>query len=125
MSSVQVADQTFVAAPGDVVALVLGERRRWRRWFPGLDVGVREDRGGKGIRWVVSGELVGTMEVWLEPSLDGVIVHYFLHAEPAGNADPAEITRVRRIAGKKMAFDVKAEAERGRAPGEPPLYAAT
>ena len=26
------------------------------------------------------------MEVWLEPSLDGVILHYFLHAEPAGAA---------------------------------------
>ncbi|MGU3434076.1 polyketide cyclase / dehydrase and lipid transport [Actinomycetes bacterium M1A6_2h] len=125
MSSVQVADQTFVAAPGEVVARILGERHRWRRWFPGLDVSVREDRGGKGVRWVIGGELVGTMEVWLEPSLDGVIVHYFLHAEPVGDANPVEITRARRIAGKTMSFDVKAEAERGRAPGEPPLYAVT
>ncbi|GGG05274.1 hypothetical protein GCM10007304_19190 [Rhodococcoides trifolii] len=72
---------------------------------------------------MVGGELVGTMEVWLEPSLDGVIVHYFLHAEPAGCGDPAAITRTRRIAGKTMSFDLKAETERGRAPGEPPLYA--
>lgn len=124
MSSVQVADQTFVAAPGDAVAQVLGDRRRWRRWFPGLDVRVREDRGGKGLRWAVSGELVGTMEVWLEPSLDGVIVHYFLHAEPIGDRDGAAVTRTRRIAGKTMSFELKADAERGRAPGEPPLNAA-
>ena len=26
------------------------------------------------------------MEIWLEPSLDGVILHYFLHAEPTGVA---------------------------------------
>ena len=24
------------------------------------------------------------MEIWLEPVLDGVVLHYFLHAEPTG-----------------------------------------
>ena len=33
-----------------------------------------------------SGALTGTMEVWLQPALDGVILHYFLHAEPSGVA---------------------------------------
>ena len=45
-----------------------------------------EDRGAVGHRWSVNGALTGTMEVWLEPSLDGVILNYFLHAEPAGAA---------------------------------------
>ena len=43
-----------------------------------------EDRGPSGQRWTVTGALTGTMEVWLEPMMDGVLLHYFLHAEPAG-----------------------------------------
>ncbi|MBF6330194.1 polyketide cyclase / dehydrase and lipid transport [Nocardia transvalensis] len=125
MSSVQVADQTFVAAPGARVAEVLADRGRWRRWWPDLTLEVREDRGDKGIRWVVRGALTGTMEVWLEPCLDGVILHYFLHAEPQGAAtlsmrELMAVNRARRVAGKKMSFEVKARLEAGRAAGVPP-----
>ena len=45
MSTIQVADQTFVAAPGVAVAEVLGERDRWPLWWPDLHLEVREDRG--------------------------------------------------------------------------------
>ncbi|MFF3570440.1 hypothetical protein [Nocardia jiangxiensis] len=125
MSSIQVADQTFVAAPGSAVGEVLADRGRWRRWWPDLTLEVREDRADKGIRWTVSGALTGTMEVWLEPSLDGVILHYFLHAEPTSSAgrDLAAANRSRRVAGKKMAFEIKARLEAGRAAGEPPAHA--
>ena len=49
------------------------------------------------------------MEIWLEPSLDGVVLHYFLHAEPSGVA-AWQLARMnlskndnhrRRVAGKK------------------------
>lgn len=124
MSTIQVADQTFVAAPPARVAEVIGSRARWRTWWPDLALQVGEDRGDKGIRWIVSGPVDGTMEVWLEPSLDGVIVHYFMHAEPTGGArgtsDLVALDRARRIAGKKMSFDVKALLEAGRPAGEPP-----
>jgi hypothetical protein len=128
MSSIQVADQTFVAAPGSAVGELLAERARWRHWWPDLTLEVREDRADKGIRWTVTGAVTGTMEVWLEPSLDGVILHYFLHAEPArpvtpGPAGMRELlaaNRARRVAGKKMSFEIKACREAGRAAGEPP-----
>lgn len=124
MSSIQVADQTFVAAPPIRVAELIGSPGKWRVWWPDLALRVGEDRGDKGIRWTVSGPVDGTMEVWLEPALDGVIVHYFMHAEPTGrdavSPDYAELNRVRRVAGKKMSFDVKATLEAGRAAGEPP-----
>ncbi|WP_067675175.1 polyketide cyclase / dehydrase and lipid transport [Nocardia miyunensis] len=124
MSSIQVADQTFVAAPGSAVGEVLADRGRWRRWWPDLTLEVREDRADKGIRWTVSGALTGTMEVWLEPSLDGVILHYFLHAEPAvAVRDLVAASRARRVAGKKMSFEIKARLEAGRAAGEPPAHA--
>ncbi|OZC47663.1 polyketide cyclase / dehydrase and lipid transport [Rhodococcus sp. RS1C4] len=125
MSSVQVADQTFVAAPGSAVAESLGHPRRWRRWWPDLRVDVTDDRADKGFRWSVEGALTGTMEVWLEPvpKLDGVVLHYFLHAEPAvrTSIDLAAENRRRRVAGKAMAFEVKRELEAGRAAGERPL----
>lgn len=128
MSSVQVADQTFVAARGAEVAEVLGQRTRWRQWWADLGLDVSDDRGDKGIRWSVTGALTGTMEVWLEPVpvMDGVIVHYFLHAEPATEVsrDLASENRRRRAAGKAMAFEIKRRLEFGRAAGERPHHAA-
>ncbi|MGQ4600528.1 polyketide cyclase / dehydrase and lipid transport [Nocardia sp. R6R-6] len=124
MSSIQVADQTFVAASGAAVAELLAGPNNWRRWWPDLVLQVREDRGEKGIRWSVTGALTGTMEVWLQPSLDGVILHYFLHAEqpalPAGKL--AAASRARRVGGKNMSFEVKSRLEAGRPAGVAPPH---
>jgi hypothetical protein len=124
MHSIQVADQTFVAADPADVGRAVSEARSWRRWWPDLWLKVVEDRQDKGIRWAVSGALTGTMEVWLDPMLDGVILHYFLHAEPAGAAawqlarmNVAKLTHQRRVAGKNMAFEVKARLEASRPVG--------
>ncbi len=127
MSSVQVADQTFVAASGTSVSEIVASKDLWRSWWPDLSMNVTDDRGDKGIRWTVGGALTGTMEVWLEPVpiLDGVILHYFLHAGPAAQArfDVIEENRRRRVAGKVMAFEVKRRLEAGRAAGERPAHA--
>ncbi|MGB7363174.1 MAG: polyketide cyclase / dehydrase and lipid transport [Rhodococcus sp. (in: high G+C Gram-positive bacteria)] len=136
MSSVQIADQTFVAAPAAAVAALVSDTRRWPSWFSGLTLTVQEDRAEKGIRWAVSGELHGTMEVWLEPMLDGVVMHYFLHADPLhsnplhsnplhsnpkGDPGSASSAHRRRVAGKAMSFEIKASLEQGRAVGESPV----
>jgi hypothetical protein len=128
MNSIQVADQTFVAADPAAVGQAIADPSGWRRWWPDLHLTVVEDRGALGHRWTVHGALIGTMEVWLEPSLDGVILHYFLHAEPAGAAawqlakmDLAKLNHRRRVDGKKMAFEVKAALEASRPVGMPPL----
>ncbi|MFX1757649.1 MULTISPECIES: hypothetical protein [Rhodococcus] len=127
MSSIQVADQTFVAAPPERIAEEVAAPDRWRAWWPDLTLTVREDRAEKGIRWTVSGPLDGTMEVWLEPVLDGAVIHYFLHCEPAGvppervaGLDLAAMNRTRRVQGKVMTFEVKQRLEAGRPAGEPP-----
>ena len=101
----------------------MGNRASWRRWFPDLFCDVVEDRADKGIRWTVTGALTGTMEIWLEPVLDGVVLHYFLHAEPPG--DPTKLNLAvlnhrRRVAGKRMAFEVKNTLEATRPVGAPP-----
>jgi hypothetical protein len=131
MNSIQIADQTFVAADGARVAAAVADESNWRRWWPDLRLEVVEDRADKGIRWAVTGALTGTMEVWLEPlkdGLDGVVLHYFLHAEPTGLAawqlaklNLAKMTHRRRVAGKKMAFGVKTTLERSRPVGVSPV----
>lgn len=132
MSSIQVADETFVAAGPEVVGRAVGDRGHWRRWFPDLLLEVVEDRADKGVRWTVAGPLTGTMEIWLEPVLDGVVLHYFLHAEPTGTAaseltkmDLPAMTHRRRVAGKRMAFEVKNALEADRPVGLPPTDAST
>ncbi|QDQ99305.1 polyketide cyclase / dehydrase and lipid transport [Tomitella fengzijianii] len=124
VTGIQVADQGFIAAPAHDAAVSVRNARSWRRWWPDLQLQVREDRGDKGVRWTVAGPLEGTMEVWLEPALDGVVLHYFLHAEamrpsaPAGGL--AAENRRRRVAGRRMMFEIKSILEAGRAAGEPP-----
>jgi hypothetical protein len=127
MHSIQVADETFVAAGGAAVGAAIADQARWRRWWPDLRLTVVEERGPAGIRWKVNGPLTGTMEVWLEAMLDGVVLHYFMHAEPSGvsgfdvaKMDLPKLNHLRRVAGKKMAFEIKAELERDRPVGVAP-----
>ena len=131
MNSIQIADETFVAADAAQVGAAVADRSSWRRWWPDLHLQVVEDRAEKGIRWTVTGVLTGTMEVWLEPmmdGLDGVVLHYFLHAEPSGipawqlaKLNLAKMTHRRRVAGKNMAFEVKTTLERSRPVGVSPV----
>jgi hypothetical protein len=128
MHSIQVADQTYVAADGALVGAAVADQSSWRRWWPDLRLQVVEDRAEKGMRWTVTGAVTGTLEIWLEPSLDGVVLHYFLHAEPTGVAawqlaklNLGKITHRRRVAGKKMAFEVKTTLERSRPVGVSPV----
>jgi hypothetical protein len=124
MNSIQIADETFVCADPVDVGAAVGDPANWRKWWPDLRLTVVEDRGAMGHRWTVTGAVTGTMEVWLEPSLDGVILHYFMHAEPSGvtawaldRMDLAKMNHVRRVAGKKMAFGVKQRLEESRPVG--------
>ena len=128
MNSIQIADETFVAADPVEVGKAVADAASWLRWWPDLRLTVIEDRADKGHRWTVTGALTGTMEIWLEPVLDGVVLHYFLHAEPAGVAswqlakmNLAKLNHARRIAGKEMAFEVKRMLEASRPLGTPRL----
>jgi hypothetical protein len=129
MPSVDVVDETFLAVPPAVVAAEFATPARWPRWWPDLQLEVDTDRGVQGVRWTVRGALVGSMEVWLEPVLDGTVLHYFLRADPPGRdgrpapAPPrrgAAEARRRQRAAKAVAFACKDRLEAGRAPGEPP-----
>ncbi|MBD0860062.1 hypothetical protein IA539_02395 [Gordonia sp. zg691] len=128
VTSIQVADEVFVAAAPPLAAAVIGDPARWRRWWPDLRLAVTEDRGEQGIRWQVGGPVTGTMEIWNEAVLDGFVLHYFLHAEPTralpddprARADAlASENKQRRVAGKEMSFECKRILEDGRGVGGP------
>ena len=81
MPMVDLIDETFVVAEPAAVAEALRDEQLWRRLFPGLDLTVFQDRGAEGLRFTVTGALVGTSEFWVEPWRDGAIVHYYLRAD--------------------------------------------
>lgn len=135
MPSVDLVDETFVVADPSVLAGIVADSARWRVWWPDLDLTVFMDRGLEGIRWTVSGNLVGSSEIWLQAHGDGVIVHYYLRADPTvpgsrtkardvGDSPRARrsidaLRRRRAVAWKQVIWDLKDELEAGRRPGEP------
>jgi hypothetical protein len=122
---VDIVDETFLVVPPKIVASAFADPGGWRRYWPDLTLSVYLDRGDEGLRWTVRGALVGTMEVWLEPMLDGTLLHYFLRAEPAGPLAQRDVDRERRrrqVAAKRIALELKSVLEEGRAPGCPPTH---
>ena len=123
MAAVDVADETFLAVAPAVVAAQVARPERWRAWWPDLRLTVHHDRGAEGLRWQVTGALHGSAEVWLEPVLDGTVLHYFLRGEADDVAEGAAAGRAahrRRLQGKAVALGLKRELEAGRPAGEPP-----
>lgn len=121
--SVDVVDETFLAVPPAVVAAAFEPPAAWPGFWPDLSLEVYADRGAEGLRWTVGGALVGTMEVWLEPVLDGTLLHYFLRADlPGGASDKRTRREVRRrqLAAKQVSLGLKLVLEDGRPPGVPP-----
>jgi hypothetical protein len=90
---VDIVDETFLVVPPKIVASAFADPAAWRRYWPDLTLSVYADRGDEGIRWTVRGALTGTMEVWLEPMLDGTLLHYFLRAELPGSRATARDNR--------------------------------
>lgn len=124
VAAVDVMDETFLAVAPARVAAEFTAPAVWARLWPDLRLTVLADRGDQGFRWTVSGSWTGSMEVWIEPVLDGAVLHYFLRVDPTGSgASPRALTReaARRGRGAKaVAFALKDRLEGDRAPGEPP-----
>ncbi|PRX51145.1 hypothetical protein B0I33_101298 [Prauserella shujinwangii] len=126
-AALDIVDETFLAVPPGTVAAAFADPRSWSRYWPDLVLEVYTDRGDAGLRWTVRGALVGTMEVWLEPVLDGTVLHYFLRATPSAELKPRALRREadrRARAAKAIALELKETLEDGREPGVPPRAAA-
>ena len=119
MPALDLVDETFVAAPAARVAAVVRDPGRWRDWWPDLRLTVFQDRGDAGVRWNVRGALSGSMEVWLEPHGDGVILHHYVRCDPARPANLARERRRRQRHAKRVFWAVKDELEGARPAGTP------
>lgn len=138
MPQVDVMDESFVVADPDELAELLHDPALWRRWWPDLELQVAHDRGRDGLRFVVTGALVGTAEFWLEPWGDGVVVHYFLRADVTSRGSAVQVRELSpRAAAREVRrrgqqtrrgiWALKDRLEQRRTTGEPrvPLDAAT
>lgn len=124
MPSVNLVDDTFIAAAPAIVADAINQPQNWRTWWPRLTLSVYENRGVKGVRWTVTGELVGTGELWVEPHLDGAVLHFYLRADPIGSGRRAA-DRLRRsytTNWKRHVWSLKDRLELQRLPGTPPAW---
>lgn len=134
MPAVDLVDETFVVADRAVLAAEVADPASWRRWWPELELAVFMDRSLDGMRWSVSGRWVGSLEIWLEPVGDGVLVHHYARLDPVDPAtggpapQPADLRGWRRAARerdrrarrwKRSVWELKDRLEAGRAPGRP------
>jgi hypothetical protein len=130
---VDLIDETFIAASPAAVAHALHEGAVTAAIWPDLELTVFQDRGDAGVRWTATGALVGSTEVWIEPWGDGALLHVYVRADITRRGSALEpITgtarrvarraqrerRRRAWAHKRGAWALKAQLERGRAPGE-------
>jgi hypothetical protein len=91
---IEVVDETVILVRRETLAGVVADRARWSAWWPGLDATVVVDRGVDGLRWQVTGGMVGSAEVALTPVQGGILVRYAFAADPAA---PGSRTRPRRL----------------------------
>jgi hypothetical protein len=120
VAALDLVDETFVVASPAAVAAAVRDPDRWARWWPDLRLGVFQDRGEAGVRWNVRGALTGSMEVWLEPHGDGVLLHHYVRCDRSDGRPVRPRERQRRQARAKAIFwALKDELEGDRRPGEP------
>ena len=86
-----VADDTFIVGDPRVVARLVNDPIRHQLWWPQLSLNVSRDRGRVGVEWTVNGvwagqSWAGSMEMWLEPVLDGVVLHHYVRLDPVGRS---------------------------------------
>lgn len=135
MPSIDLVDETYIAAAPQRVAAIVHDTQRWSEWFPEVTLAVFMDRDEKGIRWSASGDYVGSVELWVEPFGDGTILHHYLRLDPTvpgtdKEAQPWPDTLAGRRKGSKervaranhwkaKAWALKDELEGDRKAGEP------
>lgn len=106
---VDIVDETFLRADPQTVRAELDAPGLLDRLWPGLQRELVQDRGAKGVRWRCSGDVEGRLEVWLEASGGGTIVHHFVHGH--GQGSPSRWARAHRRVWKQGLNGIKDRLE--------------
>jgi carbon monoxide dehydrogenase subunit G len=109
--TVDIVDETYVAVPPAELAPGLTDPATLAAWFPDLRFDVFMDRGEKGTRWSIRGDLDGSMEVWLEGMARGTLVHWFVRGEPRPGLRKAAQRYVDVLNARMFAFKDAAERD--------------
>jgi hypothetical protein len=123
MAVLELVDETFVSAAPSAVAGLAHDPDRWASWWPGLTLTTFMDREVLGRRWsAFDHDWAGSIELWLEPVADGVLIHHYVRLDPtAGRSVPGHQVHRRRARmakrWKAQVFALKDELEAGRRPG--------
>jgi hypothetical protein len=109
---IDIVDETFIRASPDVVRASLDDGGWVAQVWPHLRPTVTRDRGPKGVRWAVTGQVVGEMEVWLEPFRDGVVVHHYVRGHRGPHA-PRDVAARHTLRWKRAVHGLKDRLEGG------------
>ncbi|HEV7196851.1 MAG TPA: polyketide cyclase / dehydrase and lipid transport [Pedococcus sp.] len=110
---VDVVDETFIRAAPATIRPTFSDPRWVASVWPHLELSVVRDRGVKGIRWAVAGQVDGDMEVWIEPFRDGAIVHHYVRGTRGPRA-PRNVTTRHTLRWKRAVHALKDRLEDGR-----------
>jgi hypothetical protein len=120
---IELVDDTFIAAIPTLVHNAFVRRCAANEWWPTWSVTVFMDRGQLGSRWSVTGAVdglpaVGSAEIWLEPVLDGIVLHHFLRLDvSASTRRCARAQRRYTLGWKQQVAAFKDHLEADRVPG--------
>ena len=104
-----IGDETYVAVAPRLLARRLVDPELLAEWFPRLTFEVFMDRAENGTRWSVTGEIDGSMEVWLEPMPPGTLVHWFVRGEARNSRRDTTRHYVDTLNARMFAFKDAAE----------------
>ena len=107
---VDIVDDTYIDAPPEAVRAQFDDAAWVRQVWPHLDRTLVRDRGVKGLRWQVTGQVVGEMEVWIEPWRDGSIVHHYVRGHRGPRA-PRDVATRHTLRWKRAVHGLKDRLE--------------
>ncbi len=107
---VDIVDETFIRASPEAIRAHLDDQAWMGQIWPHLRLELVRDRGPKGVRWAVSGQVVGEMEVWIEPYWDGAVVHHYVRGTRAPGA-PRDVGTRHTLRWKRAVHGLKDRLE--------------
>ena len=103
---VDIVDETYIRAAPSTIRRRLDDAVWAAGVWPHLERTLARDRGVKGVRWTITGQVVGEMEVWIEPYWDGAVVHHYVRGV-RGSQAPRDVATRHTLRWKRAVHALK------------------